>query len=282
MKAVQEQANRFIEHTKKTAVPDFKNAFMQDTEGVAGFGPKIDPDKPIVVCSPTPEEYMEIFAPPKKEQTHETVTSVRHEQPEQISFELPEETQAKIKFRIIGQCFDSFILVEKDNILYIIDKHAAHERILYEEIKNSVNVSSQVLLEPERISLTTDECAALIENKEYFDKTGFDFDSIGNGSIVVRSYPEHINKEDLSDVFTAMAAKLMEGNDRAAGNLFDRALFSAACKAAVKAGQRSSVFHDEYIADKIFSSEAILYCPHGRPVITELSKEKLYKMFKRT
>ena len=228
---------------------------------------------------------MEIFSPSPKASAPE----VKNDAPEigQVSFDLETENKSNsekaVKFRVIGECFDSFILVEKDDVLYVIDKHAAHERILYEEIKGiAKDASSQTLLEPERIPLSTEEFAAVSENIEYFDKTGFIIDLFGTNSILVRAYPSHISQSDLSDVFTSIAAKLLEGNGHAAGDLFDRALFSAACKAAVKAGQRNTVFRDEEIAQKIFSSDAILYCPHGRPVITEFTKEKLYKMFKRT
>ena len=269
---------------KSPRVPDFKNAFSSEFEGIAEMVAKPS-NTELFVRSSIPQASMEIFAPAPKA----SVPEVKNDAPEigQVSFDLETENgsnnEKTVKFRVIGECFDSFILVEKDEVLYIIDKHAAHERILYEEIKGiAKDASSQTLLEPERIPLSTEEFAAVSENIEYFDKTGFIIDLFGTNSILVRAYPSHISQSDLSDVFTSIAAKLLEGNGHAAGDLFDRALFSAACKAAVKAGQRNTIFRDEEIAQKIFSSDAILYCPHGRPVITEFTKEKLYKMFKRT
>lgn len=262
------------------SVPDFRNAFSDESEGItdkktASF------KEPLFVRASVPKENMEIFAPPRKV---ELIPEIKEEpKEEQIFFELPKsEEEKKIAFRVIGECFDSFILAEKDDVLYIIDKHAAHERILYEEIKNADTSGSQTLLEPVRIPLSTEEFSAICDNSEYFANTGFSFDTFGTNTLLVRAYPQMIEKKDLTDIFSALAAKLMEGNGNAAGDLFDRALFSAACKAAVKAGQRNSLLQDEYIAKKIFSSEAILYCPHGRPVITEFTKEKLYRTFKRT
>ena len=269
---------------KSPRVPDFKNAFSSEFEGIAEMVAKPS-NTELFVRSSIPQASMEIFSPAPKASAPE----VKNDAPEigQVSFDLETENKSNsekaVKFRVIGECFDSFILVEKDDVLYVIDKHAAHERILYEEIKGiAKDASSQTLLEPERIPLSTEEFAAVSENIEYFDKTGFIIDLFGTNSILVRAYPSHISQSDLSDVFTSIAAKLLEGNGHAAGDLFDRALFSAACKAAVKAGQRNTIFRDEEIAQKIFSSDAILYCPHGRPVITEFTKEKLYKMFKRT
>jgi len=267
------------ETVKEKSVPDFKNAFLGDSEGLTESSSAKFSEEMFVKAS-IPVENMDIFAPPKKEEVKNEAEKELSE--EQVSFELPEEKQDKISFRVIGECFDSFILVEKDDVLYIIDKHAAHERIIYEEIKNADVSGSQTLLEPVRIPLTTEEFSVITENSDYFKNTGFSFDSFGTSTLLVRAYPMMLDKKDLPDIFSALAAKLSEGNGNAAGDLFDRALFSAACKAAVKAGQRNSHLQDEYIAQKIFSSEAILYCPHGRPVITEFTKEKMYRTFKRT
>ncbi len=270
------------EQSKKA--PDFKNAFSGEYDGITdSFAKKSD--EPLFVRSSVPAASMDIISPPQKNELPEIKT--KSTQIEQVSFELESADTPKkeknVKFRVIGECFDSFILVEKDDTLYIIDKHAAHERILYEEIKSAAEDSlSQTLLEPIRISLSTEEFAAVSENMDYFEKTGFMIDLFGTSSIIVRGYPSHISPQDLPDIFTSIATKLCDGNGHAAADLFDKALFSAACKAAVKAGQRNTIFRDEEIAEKIFSSDAILYCPHGRPVITEFTKDKLYRMFKRT
>lgn len=273
------KAQEIKETVKEKTVPDFKNAFSGDSKGLTESSSAKFSEQMFVKAS-VPAENMDIFSPPKKEdQIPETESKIAEEQ---ISFELPQKKEDKIPFRVIGECFDSFILVEKDDVLYIIDKHAAHERIIYEEIKNADISGSQTLLEPVRIPLTTEEFSVINENSDYFKNTGFSFDSFGTNTLLVRAYPMMLDKKDLPDIFSALAAKLSEGNGNAAGDLFDRALFSAACKAAVKAGQRNSHLQDEYIAQKIFSSEAILYCPHGRPVITEFTKEKMYRTFKRT
>lgn len=201
----------------------------------------------------------------------------------QTSLENFDESAQNQNYRILGQAFNSYIIVEKDDNLYIIDKHAAHERIIYEEIKHSKDKNdSQMLLDPIRVTLSPNEIAAVTENEDYFKNTSFNFDIFGSDSVIIRSLPEHISHSDAADIFRNIAQKLSDGNTKAAADIFDRALFSAACKSAIKAGQKNTIFQDDYIVRKIFSDEAILYCPHGRPVIVSFTKTKLDKMFDRT
>ncbi len=182
----------------------------------------------------------------------------------------------------IGEAFNTYIVAQNGQSLYLVDKHAAHERIIYEKLKKPDHENSaQYLLEPLNVVLTPKECEAAIENKDYFEKIGFDFDEFGGNTVIIRSIPTPIAQSDTKDVFTFLAGKLAEGNSRSAGEIFDRALFTAACRAAIKAGDRHTDFDNKYILDEIFNNEAVLYCPHGRPVIYEFTKQKLDKMFDR-
>lgn len=182
----------------------------------------------------------------------------------------------------IGEAFNTYIVAQNGQSLYLIDKHAAHERIIYEKLKKPDHENSaQYLLEPININLTPKEAEAAAENKEYFEKIGFDFDEFGQNAVIIRSIPVPISQSDTSDVFTFLAGKLSEGNSKSAGEVFDRALFTAACRAAIKAGDRHTDLDNKYILDEIFNNEAVLYCPHGRPVIYEFTKNKLDKMFDR-
>ncbi len=182
----------------------------------------------------------------------------------------------------IGEVFNTYIIAQNGQSLYLVDKHAAHERIIYEKLKKPDHENSaQYLLEPINVMLTPKEAEAAIENKQYFEKIGFDFDEFGGNTVIIRSIPTPIAQSDAGDVFTFLAGKLSEGNTRSAGEIFDRALFTAACRAAIKAGDRHTDFDNKYILDEIFNNEAVLYCPHGRPVIYEFTKQKLDKMFDR-
>ena len=188
----------------------------------------------------------------------------------------------KTKPIYIGEVFSTYIVAQYGQSLYLVDKHAAHERIIYEKLKKPDHENSaQYLLEPINVILTPKETEAAIENKEYFEKIGFDFDEFGANTIIIRSIPTPISQSDTKDVFTFLAGKLAEGNAKSAGEIFDRALFTAACRAAIKAGDRHTDFDNKYILDEIFNNEAVLYCPHGRPVIYEFTKQKLDKMFDR-
>lgn len=182
----------------------------------------------------------------------------------------------------IGEAFSTYIVAQNGQSLYLIDKHAAHERIIYEKLKKPQHENSaQYLLEPINVQLTPAEAEAAIENKEYFEKTGFDYDEFGANTVIIRSIPTPISQSDTKDIFTFLAGKLAEGNSKSAGEIFDRALFTAACRAAIKAGDKHTEFDNKYILDEIFNNEAVLYCPHGRPVIYEFTKQKLDKMFDR-
>lgn len=164
----------------------------------------------------------------------------------------------------------------------MIDKHAAHERIIYEKLKkNDKENGSQYLLEPINVVLTPQEAEAVKENKHYFEGIGFEFDEFGPNTFIIRSIPVPISQSDCGDVFSYLAGKLSEGNKRSAGDLFDRALFTAACRSAIKAGDKNTDIDNEFIINEIFNNEAVLYCPHGRPVIYELTKNKLDKIFDR-
>ena len=182
----------------------------------------------------------------------------------------------------IGEAFNTYIIAQNGQSLYLVDKHAAHERIIYEKLKKPDHENSaQYLLEPINVVLIPKEAEAAVENKEYFVKIGFDFDEFGANTVIIRSIPTPIAQSDAGDVFTFLAGKLSEGNNKSAGEIFDRALFTAACRAAIKAGDKHTDFDNKYILDEIFNNEAVLYCPHGRPVIYEFTKQKLDKMFDR-
>lgn len=187
-----------------------------------------------------------------------------------------------ITARYVGELFNTYIVVERGNSMYLIDKHAAHERIIYEKIKHSSdNNEAQYLLVPIPVALTPKEYGAVSAGTEYFAKIGFDFEEFGGDSVILRSVPAIIDISDAGDIFTFLAGKLADGNMRSAGEIFDRALYTAACKAAIKAGNKFTDEDNKFIIKEIFENDAVLYCPHGRPVLTEFSKEKIEKMFGR-
>ena len=187
------------------------------------------------------------------------------------------------KAQYIGEVFDTYLIVERGDRMYLIDKHAAHERIIYERIKHAADRNdAQYLLEPVSVTLTPKEFDAVSANTAYFTAIGFDFEEFGSDTFLIRSKPCSVENADIADVFTYLAGKLAEGNARSAGEIFDRALYTAACKAAIKAGNKFTEADNRRICEEIFENDAVLYCPHGRPVLVEYTKERIEKMFGRT
>ncbi|MBR5308747.1 MAG: DNA mismatch repair endonuclease MutL [Clostridia bacterium] len=200
-----------------------------------------------------------------------------------------EDTAAELMSRVansitvIGEAFNSYIIVQRDNTLYMIDKHAAHERIIYESLKKGKKEGgTQLLLMPLTVDLAAEESIALAENGDYLENIGYVFEEFGSNSYIIRGVPAEIDIESASETFVYLAGQIARGGGKAIGDIFDRALYTAACKAAVKAGTKTSKLSSTMIADILFSDEAVLYCPHGRPVLLEFTKSKLDKMFSRT
>lgn len=199
--------------------------------------------------------------------------------------DVSDELMKRVKqgITVIGEAFNSYIIVERNNTLYLIDKHAAHERIIYESLKKGKkDGGSQLLLVPLTVTLAPEESIALAENGEYLENVGFVFEEFGINSYIIRGVPAEIDLSVAEETFIFLAGQIAKAGGKAIGDIFDRALYTAACKAAVKAGTKTSMLSSTMIADILFSDEAVLYCPHGRPVILEFSKSKLDKMFSRT
>lgn len=188
---------------------------------------------------------------------------------------------ARAVYKYVGEAFNAYIIAETRDALYIIDKHAAHERILYEEIKKSTAAQSQTLLVGEVAELSAEECALLIENRDYLGGFGFDIDAFGDNSVVVRAVPPAVKGEGCAALLSEFAAALESGNNLPPEERCDRALFTVACKAALKAGIPNDAEHNKWILDKLFDDGKIKYCPHGRPVAKVFTRREADKWFDR-
>ena len=198
------------------------------------------------------------------------------EQKEQITF-VDEK-----KYSIIGEAYNAFIFVELTDRILIIDKHAAHERVIYEQLSDKKEVSVQQLLEGITVTLQTEQAEALSLNLEYLEEYGFIAEPFGDSTLIIRAVPSVIGDyADLKGLFEDFAAKLMEGNTLSFAERCDRALFTVACKAAMKAGEKNNPAHNEWLVDRLLSGGDIKYCPHGRPVLKTITKRELEKFFDR-
>lgn len=183
--------------------------------------------------------------------------------------------------RLIGEAFRTYIIVEKGESVFIIDKHAAHERIIFNELLKSAAVSSQALLEPRSLSLEPAIYSAVCENLEEFKKAGFEIEDFGNMSVVVRAVPSVLRKEDIAETVTAAARLFQSGGTAVSNDLKEDILHTVACKAAIKANFTTPPEEMLILAKKVLSDREVFYCPHGRPVAYELSKRDLERQFKR-
>lgn len=183
--------------------------------------------------------------------------------------------------RVVGEVFSTYILVEGEGEMMLIDKHAAHERMIYNRLERTAEgTSPQVLLIPETVNLSRREKEALLGEKELLEKAGFEVEDFGDGAVILRQVPMYLEKEDAGFVLSDLAEKILSHRkDRT--QLYEELLESIACKAAVKAGTFTGDKEREEFARKVIGDPAIRSCPHGRPVIVHLTKREIEKMFKR-
>lgn len=184
-------------------------------------------------------------------------------------------------FRLVGEIFKTYIIIEMDGDCYMIDKHAAHERMNFEALKASTEIVSQVLLSPVAVRLSREEYNAVLSNLDLYSKCGFAIEDFGNSTVLVRECPSILDGEDVSGLVEETAAKLLDGKTDITPEQMDWIFHSASCRAAVKAGDKTSPYEMELFVKKLLANPNIRYCPHGRPVMIKLSKYDIEKQFGR-
>ncbi len=191
-----------------------------------------------------------------------------------------EETELP-DFRIIGEAFKTYILVELEGKMLMVDKHAAHERILYDRlIANKEPVQSQMLLMPVTVSLSKEEYSAVLEQTDLLKEAGFEISDFGPGLIAVREVPVMLENEDVTVLLSEIAGKLLDKSDPTPAKL-DWMYKNMACRAAVKAGDDTPPAEQEKFIEYVLSHREVRYCPHGRPILIEMTRPELEKTFGR-
>ena len=184
--------------------------------------------------------------------------------------------------RAIGEAFSTYILVESGNEMILIDKHAAHERIIYEQLKSqNKNIASQMLISPLAVHLSREEYAAVISNTDLLAESGFTVEDFGDGTVIVSEYPVILEGADISAQLVEIAGYLAANSREVTTEKLDWIFHSAACRAAVKAGDTTTLYEMQQFAEKVLSMPDIRYCPHGRPVIAKLTRRELERLFGR-
>ncbi len=198
---------------------------------------------------------------------------------EQLSISMPKE----VEWRMVGELYNSYILVEQGEEAFLIDKHAAHERILFEKLKaNQERISAQALLTPIPVRLSPSAAAELLANREMLDELGFEIEEFGENTILLRQIPMDLDPQDAADAAETLAADLLSGRREKKDTVRDELLHTVACKAAIKAGWKNDEQELLAVAKAVMAREDLKYCPHGRPICVTLSKKQLEKQFKRT
>ena len=185
-------------------------------------------------------------------------------------------------WRMVGELYNSYILVEQGDEAFLIDKHAAHERILFEKLKqNQESISAQALLTPIPCAMSPEECGILLSNQVLLKQLGFEVEEFGDNTVLLRQIPMDLSPEDAADTLDSLAADLLRGRRENAESVRDEVLHTVACKAAIKAGWTTSSQEMQALVATVMRREELKYCPHGRPICISLSKKQLEKQFKR-
>lgn len=189
----------------------------------------------------------------------------------------PEETS---DIRVIGELFKTYILCESGGSLILIDKHAAHERVNFERFKKNMNIHSQLLIEPKEVLLTPEEFEAVSSFKDRLEDVGILLE-FNDGRVIVKGLPQSLEDSDPEDLLQSISEVLARGDGNAEGMLFDDVLHTMACKASIRANEDQDISELAYLANIVMKDNNIRYCPHGRPVITQISKKQIEKYFGR-
>lgn len=259
--------------TQLDVEPEFGETKLHSPQDhMAAWNPAQEAPKEELESTPCAET--EPDAPEAAEQ--ETVLA----EPEQMNFD-PTADQPE-PLRYVGEVFRTYILAERGDELCLIDKHAAHERQLYERLAaNYGNVPSQMLLEPAAIDLAAEEKQALLDNIPLLENAGLEIADFGGNTVVLRAVPADVEPQNAESLLVEIANKLLKGGHDALNEHTEWVLHSISCRAAIKAGDKSSPQELLALAEKILSGEVPPFCPHGRPCVLKLTRKELEKQFGR-
>ncbi len=233
------------------------------------------------------------FIKPKPPKNTEIPNTVRVASPEAEKKELiPRDTEIQQDemvfvdeyFEIVGQVFNSYIIAEKGNEMMIIDQHAAHERLKYEELKREIaekQPMSQLLIEPVIVNVTGGEISAYRDNKTLFEKMGFESEEFGDDAIIIRSVPGEVEMGEVEPLVLELVAQGEEFRGELMTEKYERLLYTVACKGAVKANMAMGMQEMEALVRNVLRLKNINTCPHGRPIVVTMSKKEMEKEFKR-
>lgn len=270
------KTNQTVSHSENVLRDTTKPQFLSKYSYVGRDGSKTEPL--------TAEEFAQKVKEPTK--APETTTEIETEpvvatrEKEPVSVDIAAEDDTKSEVILIGEAFSTYIVAQMGDSVFMIDKHAAHERIIFNDLRKNHKLEVQQLLTPAAAVLTAEEYDAVIGNTELLLQAGFEIEDLGNRSVAVRGIPSFLIREDIPSLVSEMALSLMKSG-RVSIEREDDLFHTVACKAAIKAGMHTSRLEMQSLAEKVLYSKDIMYCPHGRPVAFEIKKRELEKQFGR-
>ena len=232
----------------------------------------------------------------KKEETAAIEADIRPELSEKAATlpdEKPEETAraldtavdekpAELPVAVIGEAFKTYIIVQQGESIFLVDKHAAHERMLFNElVKNDSKRSTQMLLTPITVTLSKEEYSSVLDNLDMLMQAGFAVEDFGYSVVIVRECPMEISADEVADVVAELAGYLVENRQKLISEKKEWLFSLMACKAAIKGGMYTTEYERELFIKRLFASPEIRYCPHGSPVMIEIPRRELEKNFGR-
>ena len=257
---------------------------MPTAEGTGTMGEHvldICPDLPSDAAEPMPSAPAPQTEPPQP--PHETPSLSALPLPQMEAAQTVMEPEpAHLPLRLVGEVFKTYIITEREGELCLIDKHAAHERILFEQLARDYGgVAAQMLLVPVQVNLSAQEKQALLQNLDLLRDAGVEAEDYGGATVIVRAVPADVPVDDIEDMVVELASHLANGARDALREKTEWVLHSIACRAAIKAGDKTNAAEMLALAQKIMDGTVPPFCPHGRPCVLKLTRKELEKQFGR-
>lgn len=289
-----------IEEPPKTMpIPSGRDAviYPQEKREPPKFTLRQETPQPAQFTQPLPaaeQTYMPELVPAKKPEPRETpladlpgfafLSEKSFEKkpepvPQEPTPEIPQE-RPKEQIRVVGELFKTYIVCESTEGMILIDKHAAHERVNFERLKKGFDSSAQLLMQPEEVYLTPEEFNGMSEYADKLAQVGIIME-FTDGKACVTGLPQMLDKVPPAEIIECIAKIVSQGNTNAEGELFDDMLHTVACKASIRGNEDNDILELQVLAQEVFNNPDIRYCPHGRPVMTQISRKQIERYFGR-
>ena len=290
---------QIIEEAPRTMpIPSGRDAviYPQEKREPPKFTLRQETPQPAQFTQPIPaaeQTYMPELVPAKKPEPKETPLSELpgfaflsersfEKKPEPVAepASVLHEEQPKEQIRVVGELFKTYIVCESTEGMILIDKHAAHERVNFERLKKGFNSSAQLLMQPEEVYLTPEEFSGMSEYADKLAQVGIIME-FADGKARVTGLPQMLDKVPPAEIVECIAKIVSRGNTNAEGELFDDMLHTVACKASIRGNEDTNILELQVLAQEVFNNPDIRYCPHGRPVMTQISRKQIERYFGR-